>query len=206
MATYAYIRRARSERSLLELRSRISQGRVVDHWFIDETQHSLHHHAKLPGFMDMLESACCGDHLIVPSIHELGRDTIEVHDAVESLHRIGVQLTTLEEGFDLFGPSSSGLLNMLSSMARLERSKIRTRQQQGFQRARATGRKLGAPKKIDDQLIYEWRCRTGATIKEAAEHFDISISGVKRACAKWKDVPLQMQSNGSLIAVASTAQ
>lgn len=190
MATYAYIRKARSGESSLDLRTRIQQWRTIDRWFLDTTSCVPPQRAQLPAFMEMLDCISQGDHLIVPTILELGRDTIEVHDAVESLHSIGAQLTTLEEGFDLFSPNSNGLLDMLRSMAKLERNKIRARQQQGFQRAKSKGHRLGAPKRINDQLVYEWRFKTGATIKEAADHFGVSVSGVKRACAKWKDATL----------------
>lgn len=56
------------------------------------------------------------------------------------------------------------MLTMLAAVAELERSNIKSRQMAGIARARATGQKLGAPKKIDDAAVLEWRKAQSATI------------------------------------------
>lgn len=75
------------------------------------------------------------------------------------------------------------MLAMLAAVAELERSNIKARQMAGIARARATGQKLGAPKKIDDAAVSAWRRVQKATIQETAQQFGISIAAVKRACA-----------------------
>ncbi|MCY1384511.1 hypothetical protein D9M69_727750 [compost metagenome] len=75
------------------------------------------------------------------------------------------------------------MLTMLVAMAELERKNIKARQMAGIERARAQGKKLGAPKRIDDQAVASWRATNQATIQETAIEFGISIAAVKRACA-----------------------
>ncbi|MCF8977810.1 resolvase [Pseudomonas syringae] len=80
------------------------------------------------------------------------------------------------------------MLTMLAAVAELERSNIKARQMAGIARARASGQKLGAPKKIDDAAVLKWRTAHSATIKETANQFGISVAAVKRACVSKSSV------------------
>ena len=71
---------------------------------------------------------------------------------------------------------------MLAAVAELERSNIKARQMAGIERARAQGKKLGAPKVIDDAAVAAWRKKNGASIADTAKHWGISTAAVKRAC------------------------
>ena len=103
---------------------------------------------------------------------------------MEALQGKGVTIKSLREGFDLSSPIGKAMLTMLAAVAELERSNIKARQMAGINRARAEGRKLGAPKTADEQAVSAWRKENSATIKGTSEHFGISTAGVKRACAK----------------------
>jgi len=56
------------------------------------------------------------------------------------------------------------MLTMLAAVAELERANIKARQMAGIERARAQGKKLGAPKVIDDQAVAIWRKENEACI------------------------------------------
>ena len=75
------------------------------------------------------------------------------------------------------------MLTMLAAVAELERENIRARQMAGIERAKAEGKALGRPIKIDAAAVRSWRQEHGASIKATAEHFGIGVSSVKRACA-----------------------
>ncbi|MDI4074364.1 hypothetical protein QK408_30100, partial [Pseudomonas aeruginosa] len=68
------------------------------------------------------------------------------------------------------------------AVAELERANIKARQMAGIERARAQGKKLGAPKVIDDQAVAIWRKENEASIADTAKHWGISTAAVKRAC------------------------
>src|SRR5690606_35567521 len=123
-----------------------------------------------------------GDTLVVAAIDRLGRNTIDVLETVAALQSKGVTVISMREGFDLSTPIGKAMLTMLAAVAELERSNIKARQMAGIERARAQGRKLGAPKVIDDMAVAKWRQEEGASIAETAAHWSISSAAVKRAC------------------------
>ncbi len=92
----------------------------------------------------------------------------------------------MREGFDLSSPIGKAMLTMLAAVAELERSNIRARQMAGIERARAEGRKLGAPKLIDNAKVAAWRRENQASIADTAKEFGISVAAVKRAWANDK--------------------
>lgn len=154
-----------------------------DHWFCDEATSGAIKALQRASFKELFKFARKGDTLIVTAIDRLGRDTIDVLETVEALKAKGVAVVSMREGFDLSSPIGKAMLTMLVAVAELERSNIKARQMAGIARARATGQKLGAPKKIDDAAVSAWRKAQKATIQETANQFGISIAAVKRACA-----------------------
>ena len=163
------------------------------HWFSDMASSGSINALERPGFSDLHKVARKGDILIVSAIDRLGRDTIDLLETVEALKTKGVAVVSMREGFDLSSPIGKAMLTMLAAVAELERSNIKARQMAGIARARATGQKLGAPKKIDDTAVSTWRKANSATIQETAEQFGISIAAVKRACASKSSVNVQVQ-------------
>lgn len=88
----------------------------------------------------------------------------------------------MREGFDLSNPTGKLMLTLLAGVAELERENIRARQMAGINKAKAEGRKLGAPKQHDDAAIAAWRKETGSSIATTAERWGVSLATVKRAC------------------------
>jgi putative DNA-invertase from lambdoid prophage Rac len=123
---------------------------------------------------------------VVSAIDRLGRNTLDVMHTVETLKAKGVSVVSMREGFDLATPTGNFMLTMLAAMAQLERENIKIRQLAGLERARAEGKNLGREKTIDDNAVAQWREDNQASIKATAEHFDISIASVKRACSTSK--------------------
>lgn len=183
MTTLAYVRVSTEDQSTEAQRHSISQLHNVEHWYADEAISGAIKALQRPGFAELFKFARKGDTLIVSAIDRLGRDTIDVLETVEALKAKGVAVVSMREGFDLSSPIGKAMLTMLAAVAELERSSIKARQMAGIERARAQGKKLGAPKRIDDQAVASWRAANQATIQETATEFGISIAAVKRACA-----------------------
>ncbi|MBG4707845.1 recombinase family protein [Pseudomonas aeruginosa] len=183
MTTLAYVRVSTEDQSTEAQRHSISQLHNVQHWFADEATSGAIKALQRPGFAELFKFARIGDTLIVSAIDRRGRDTIDVLETVEALKAKGVRVISMREGFDLSSSAGKFMLTMLAAVAELERSNIKARQMAGIERARAQGKKLGAPKRIDDQAVANWRAANQATIQETATKFCISIAAVKRACA-----------------------
>ena len=193
MTVLAYVRVSTEDQSTEAQRHAIAQLHNVEHWFADEATSGATKAIQRPGFAELFKFARKGDTLIVSAIDRLGRDTIDLLETVEALKTKGVAVVSMREGFDLSSPIGKAMLTMLAAVAELERSNIKARQMAGIARARATGQKLGAPKKIDDTAVSTWRKANSATIQETAEQFGISIAAVKRACASRSSVNVQVQ-------------
>ncbi|MGE8050698.1 recombinase family protein [Pseudomonas monteilii] len=183
MTVLAYVRVSTEDQSTDAQRHSIAALHNVEHWYADEATSGATKALDRPGFAELFKFARKGDTLIVSAIDRLGRDTIDLLETVESLKAKGVAVVSMREGFDLSSPIGKAMLTMLAAVAELERSNIKARQMAGIARARATGQKLGAPKRIDDEAVRVWRSANSATIQETATQFEISVAAVKRACA-----------------------
>jgi len=86
------------------------------------------------------------------------------------------------------------VLTMLAAVAELERENIKARQMAGIEKAKADGRRLGAPKQHDDAAIAAWRKETGSSIATTADHWGVSLATVKRACRASRTAPDHMPS------------
>lgn len=153
-----------------------------DGWFTDEATSGTTKARERKGFAALFSFARKGDTVIVAAIDRLGRNTIDVLETVEALKAKGVTVISMREGFDLSNPTGKLMLTLLAGVAELERENIKARQMAGIEKAKADGRKLGAPKQHDDTAIATWRKETGSSIATTAEHWGVSPATVKRAC------------------------
>ncbi|MNO61516.1 DNA-invertase hin [compost metagenome] len=183
MSTIAYLRVSTDDQSTEAQRHAIEQIHNIEHWYVDEATSGTTKALQREGFGELFKFVRKGDTVVIFAIDRLGRDTIDVLETVKALKGKGVAIISVREGFDLSNDYGTVILSVLASLAELERSNIKARQLAGIARARATGRKLGAPKKIDDHAVSAWRAANSATIQETATQFGISIATVKRACA-----------------------
>lgn len=183
MTVLAYVRVSTEDQSTNAQRHAITERHNVGKWFEDQAVSGATKALERPSFAELFKYAREGDTLVVAAIDRLGRDTLDLLTTVQALEGKGVAVVSLREGFDLSTPIGKAMLTMLGAVAELERSNIKARQLAGIIRAKATGQKLGAPKRIDDDAVRTWREANKSTIQETATQFSISIAAVKRACA-----------------------
>lgn len=183
-ATLAYTRVSTDGQTIEAQRHAIVQRYNIsdDGWFTDEATSGTTKALERKGFAGLYSYARKGDTVIVTAIDRLGRNTIDVLETVEALKAKGVTVISMREGFDLSNPTGKLMLTMLAGVAELERESIKARQMAGINKAKADGRKLGAPKQHDDAAIAAWRKETGASIAITADHWGVSAATVKRAC------------------------
>lgn len=184
--TIAYLRVSTDDQSTEAQKHAISERYNVSEWFSDEATSGATKAIQRDGFKALYAFIRKGDTVVVAAIDRLGRDTVDVLETVEALQKKGVTVVSMREGFDLSSPIGKAMLTMLAAVAELERSNIKARQMAGIARAREQGRKLGAPKLIDDVAVAAWRKEHGASIAETANHWKVSTAAVKRACKAFK--------------------
>ena len=182
--TLAYTRVSTDGQTIEAQRHTISERYQIAKWFTDAATSGATKAMERSGFQALYQYAREGDTVIVAAVDRLGRNTIDVLETVEALRNKGVAVISMREGFDLNSAIGKAMLTMLAAVAELERSNIKERQMAGIQRAKAQGKKLGAPKVIDDVQVAVWRRENSASIAETARHWKISIAAVKRACNK----------------------
>lgn len=179
----AYSRVSSKNQNTENQRRQIESRFQVTKWFIEEggVSGSIPA-ASRPAMLSLLSYARENDTVVVVAIDRLGRSTIDVLNTVQKFQDKGVAVVSIREGFDLSTPAGKLMLTMLAAVAELERSVIKERQLAGILRARAEGKHLGRTKTIDEQQVSIWRRDNKASIRETAQHFNISTASVSRCC------------------------
>lgn len=186
-AVLAYARVSSDQQSTDAQRHQIAEKYNVAEWFFDEATSGATKAMEREGFKALMSYARKDDTVVVAAIDRLGRNTIDVLETVQALGAKGVTVVSMREGFDLSTPIGKAMLTMLAAVGELERANIKARQMAGIEKARAQGKKLGAPKVIDDKAVADWRKENQASIADTAGHWGISVAAVKRACAAFKE-------------------
>ena len=186
----AYLRVSTEDQTTENQRRQIEGRFQVSKWFVEEggVSGSLPA-ASRPAMQSLLAYAREADTVVVVAIDRLGRSTIDVLNTVQKLQDKGVSVVSMREGFDLSTPPGKLMLTMLAAVGELERSVIKERQMAGISRARAEGKHLGRTKTIDEQEVLSWRREHQATIRETAQHFNISTASISRACRLYSKAP-----------------
>lgn len=183
----AYYRISTTDQSIEAQRSALGDG--FDAEYSDEGVSGATMAADRPAFAKMLSQVRKGDTLCVYAVDRLGRDALDVQGTVRRLIDKGVTVDV--HGL---GPIGRGvgeiILAVLAQVADMERRKIVERCEGGRVAARAaldaTGRthrgkeSLGRPKAQDGAAVAAWRRENGASIKQTAERFKLSVATVKR--------------------------
>ena len=188
----AYHRTSTDGQSVESQRQALANGRVFDREFSDEGVSGSVPAARRPGFAKLLAYVRDGDTVCVYAVDRLGRDALDVQATVRGLLDRGV--TVEVHGLGLIGKGVGELiLAVLAQVADMERSRINERTSAGRAAARAsleaTGKthrgkaSLGRPQAAQPDQVLAWKHANGASIKQTAEQFCISVTSVKRYMA-----------------------
>lgn len=120
-----------------------------------------------------------GSTVICYSLSRLGRSVMNLLALIERFQAHKVSLVSVTEQVDLATPFGRLILNLLASLAEMERDLIISRVKTGLDGARARGVKLGRPSKRNTDLIRTLKSR-GMTNKEIAKLAQVSESTVSR--------------------------
>lgn len=155
---YGYARVSSDDQNLD--RQRVALGREDCAQVVEETMSGLRARRRLDALLGTLKA---GDELIVTEIDRLGRGTGDVIMMMDELTRRGIVLRILAvPSLDITTDDGRLIADILASFAAHERRRTRRRQEQGIAAAKAAGRHLGRPRKLNGQQIVEARARIEA--------------------------------------------
>ncbi|KAF4557062.1 recombinase family protein [Pseudomonas sp. CES] len=141
--------------------------------------------SERPGFQKLLERIESGDVLIVTKLDRLGRNAMDVRQTVEQLASAGIRVHCLAlGGVDLTSPAGKMTMQVLCAVAEFERDLLIERTQQGLDRAKAEGKKLGRPEATNTtRAVLELKAQNKSQ-SEVARELGIGLSTVKRHWGK----------------------
>jgi len=192
MSHLAYYRVSTTDQGIEAQRAALTQAHAIEREFMDEGVSGAVLAADRPGFRALLDYIREGDTLHVYAVDRLGRDAIDVQSTIRELISKGVTVEVRGLGQIAKGVGEL-IIAVLAQVADMERQRIRERTATGRELARttlaATGKthrgkeSLGRPAVGDAEAVRNWRTKNGTSIRQTAEHFNLSVSTVKRYCA-----------------------
>jgi DNA invertase Pin-like site-specific DNA recombinase len=130
-----------------------------------------------------IESLTCGDLLLVTKLDRLARSTRDLLNTLAAVADKGAGFRVLDNpALDTTSAHGKLLLNILGSIAEFERELIKSRTDEGRQRAKARGVKFGRKRKLTAHQIQEALARrqAGEALVDIGRLFNVSHSTISR--------------------------
>lgn len=156
---------------------------VEAHRVVEETVSGSVTAMERKGFARLVDRLERGDVLIVTKLDRLGRNAMDVRATVERLAADGVRVHCLAlGGVDLTSAAGKMTMGVLSAVAEFERDLLIERTQSGLARAKADGKTLGRPAKLDEdeQVAIRAKRATGASLGALATEYGVSRAAIQR--------------------------
>jgi DNA invertase Pin-like site-specific DNA recombinase len=145
---------------------------------------------SLPAAQAAMQSAPAATKALAPSdvvtvtrIDRLARSTFDLFAIVKQIVDAGGQFRSLAEPWaDTATSTGRQMIAVLGGLADVERDLIRTRTAEGRSRAKARGKHMGRPPKLNPAQQAEARRRRaeGATLKELAKSYNVGRATISR--------------------------
>jgi DNA invertase Pin-like site-specific DNA recombinase len=138
---------------------------------------------RRPELRRCLDSLRKGDTLVVYRMDRVARSLKDLLEILERIHSVGASIKSLTEPLDTSGPIGIFMVQVLGSVAQLERSIIRERALAGQVSAYQRGKRWGGSKpKLDDDQVSEMKKlkAEGHTLKQLMARYQLSMSSVCR--------------------------
>ncbi len=107
--------------------------------------------AERPGLGAALQACRSGDILVVWKLDRLGRSLADLVQTIGKLAERGIGFQSLQEQIDTTTAGGKRIFHLFASLAEFERDLIRERTKAGLAAARASGRRGGRPKGVDQK-------------------------------------------------------
>jgi len=120
------------------------------------------------------------DVVIIWKLDRLFRSLKDLISTLQELNELGVDFISLKDNIDLTTSSGRLMMHMLGAFAEFEASLIRERVRAGLRNAKAKGKKLGRPKKRNDEYIC-FLSKQGLSSRKIAEKINMCPTVVQRS-------------------------
>lgn len=131
-------------------------GISANHIYMDKLSGG---NANRPALKAMLDYLREGDIVVVESISRLARNTKDLLEIVETIHRKGAELISLKENLDTHSECGKFMLTIFAAVAELERGYIKSRQREGIELAKRNGVYKGKPRLKIDEVAFKRECK-----------------------------------------------
>lgn len=154
---------------------------------------------KRPGFEELLAYARDGDTIVTYTFDRLGRNLRECLNVVHDLRQSGIGVMTLADPLPIDTSNDSPMGNMavalLGLFAEMERVFANERAAHAREVARAQGRHVGRPKKLDEKKLTAARAavEAGQSVSEVAAAFGVNRATLYRHLAAASNEPGQAE-------------
>lgn len=171
MTKFAYIRTSTKDQNTDLQRDAIATVDGIKRVYIDKgVSGTLASRPQWDALIDRLEE---GDEVVIWKFDRIGRNTMNVLEAVQRITAKGATFRSLTENIDLnSGPMGQAMLTIMAAFAQLERDTIVQRTRAGLDAAKAQGRVGGRPSVVDPKKL--------ATIKKLVNSGDHSRADIAR--------------------------
>jgi len=182
---FAYCRVSTAEQVIANQRQEIAAaGFVLErHRIIEECISGSAPSSQRPGFLRLVDRLEPGDVLVVTKLDRLGRNAMDVRATVERLETNQVRVHCLAlGGVDLTSAAGKMTLQVIAAVAEFERDLLIERTQSGLRRARAQGKRLGRPSRLNGEQRTRvlQRLAAGTTVAQVAKEFATSRQTILR--------------------------
>lgn len=119
--------------------------------------------------------------VVVSKMDRLGRSLGMILRFWEDADAADVRVIVIDQGIDTSTPAGRLQRNMLAALAEFERELILERTRAGIARARALGKKFGAPRRIPEAIAREVRGRRdcGESLRMISQRMNLKLGGVR---------------------------
>jgi DNA invertase Pin-like site-specific DNA recombinase len=160
-------------------------GLKLDKEFVEIMSGSTKDREKL---LECIEYVREGDTLVVESIDRLARNLRDLQDILHSLFKKRVSVRFIKENLTFTGkddPMANLMLQMMGAFAEFERTMIRSRQRDGIEAAKKSGKHLGRPSISTPKLCLEAKDlkSKGTSIRQIAFKLNVSRATIYKMLA-----------------------
>jgi DNA invertase Pin-like site-specific DNA recombinase len=124
--------------------------------------------------------------VVVSKMDRLGRSLGMILRFWDDADAAGVRVVVVDQGIDTSTPSGRLQRNMLGALAEFERELILERTQAGIARARALGKKFGAPRTIPESVAREvvTRRARGDSLRQISQQLNVKLGAVRSVLSR----------------------
>ena len=135
-------------------------------------------------FDRLMKALLPGDIVVVSKLDRLARSTRDLANILHDIEQMGCGFTSLHESWcDTGSPAGRLMLTVMGGVAQFERELIRSRCEEGIERAKAKGTKFGRKAVLDatERRVIAERHASGATMAQLAREYECGEATIWRA-------------------------